>query len=85
MSRTTSVGSPTTFPMTRLSPAGTAAAQFTSEAEEAVGVAVALGLEVVEPDGDADGEPVVCAMGVDPPHAASVITATRTPVRRSTA
>jgi len=69
-----------------LSPAGTAAAQCTSEAAEAVGLAVALGL--AEADGDADGEPVVRAMGVDPPHAASVTSATianRTPVRRSTA
>jgi len=66
------------------------AAQCTSEAAEAVGLAVALGREaaVAEPDGDAEAEPLVCAIGVDPPHAPSVTTATiasKTPVRRSTA
>src|SRR5215510_2951351 len=61
MSRTTTVGSPTTVPMTRLSPAGTVVAQCTSEAievelavddGEAVAVDAGEVLGVVRADGD---------------------------------
>src|SRR6266581_4331833 len=72
MSRTTTVGSPTTVPMTRLSPAGTAVAQCTRDAgpgEELAlgdapdeGVAVAMALAV------ADG--VCAAVGPEPPQEA---------------
>src|SRR5439155_23092955 len=73
MSRTTTVGSPTTVPITRLSPAGTAAAQWTAEAivdgvaaVEGLDDAPAVGLLVAEAAG------VMCAVGVgEPPHAAS--------------
>src|SRR5437762_13267384 len=70
MSRTTMVGSPTTVPMTRLSPAGTADVQWTSDAGPAVGLA----------SGEADDAPVgVCvAAGGEPPHAQSTSTTTRT-------
>jgi hypothetical protein len=50
MSRTTTVGSPTTVPMTRLSPAGTVVAQCTSEAGPLVGVDAG----VLPAEGDAD-------------------------------
>src|SRR5207249_12141184 len=73
MSRTTTVGSPTTVPITRLSPAGTAVAQWTAEAI-VVGVAPAEGLDdaagVEVSVGEEEG--VVCALGAgEPPHAAS--------------
>ena len=73
MSRTTMVGSPTTVPMTRLSPAGTAAVQWTSDAGPAVGLgsgeAVAAGLGVC------------AAGGGEPPHAQSTSTTSRTAAR----
>jgi hypothetical protein len=45
MSRTTTVGSPLTAPITRLSPAGTAVSQWTSEAPPWVPLGVEVGLE----------------------------------------
>src|SRR5438034_7030319 len=73
ISRTTTVGSPTTVPITRLSPAGTAVAQWTAEAI-VVGVVPAEGLDnaaAVEVSvGEEEGS--VCPPGAgDPPHAAS--------------
>src|SRR5438034_5667132 len=86
ISRSTTVGSPTTVPITRLSPAGTAAAQWTAEAI-VVGVAPAEGLvdaAAVAPSvGEVEG--VVCALGAgEPPHAASASVRRRaTPAART--
>ncbi|TMD98646.1 MAG: hypothetical protein E6I72_02750 [Chloroflexi bacterium] len=86
MSRTTTVGSPTTVPMTRLSPAGTADAQWTIEVATAGGLAAgdALVPAGAEAAADADGGAVVCAIGVEPPHAASAVAMTRTAARPRT-
>src|SRR6184192_145554 len=64
MSRTTTVGSPTTVPITRLSPAGTAESQWTAEA-------------IVDGVAPAVGRAVVLAVGVEPPHPATASIATR--------
>ena len=83
MSRTTTVGSPTIVPMTRLSPAGIATEQCTAEAALA-GVEPATGLGVAEAvaEGalDVDGAAVVCAVGVAPPPHPTV----SNPARRAT-
>src|SRR5712691_6750338 len=80
MSRTTTVGSPTTVPMTRLSPAGTGVAQCTRDA--GLGEAVEPGElppdavvgATVDVDGDAEG----CAgPGPEPPQAARTNIETR--------
>src|SRR5690242_116290 len=72
MSRTTTVGSPTTVPITRLSPAGTDEAQWTEvaivpgvEAGALLGVALAAELEGVLVA--VAGPALVCAAGVAPP------------------
>ena len=80
MSRTTTVGSPATVPMTRLSPAGTGRAQWTSVAGPGdptwAGDAAFDG--VVVGAVDVEGVEGVCvAVGDDPPHAASTSMKTR--------
>jgi len=66
-----------------LSPAGTAAAQWTSEAVVALGVAAADGLEAAEAEADApDG--VDFEDGGEPEHAASAMTMIRNAARRRT-
>src|SRR5216117_3434568 len=82
MSRTTTVGSPTTVPITRLSPAGTAESQWTAEAI-VEGVAPAVGRAVVVAAVVADVVGVVLAVGVEPPHpaTASIVTRAAAPAR----
>jgi hypothetical protein len=80
MSRMTTVGSPTTVPMTRLSPAGTAVAQWTADAVvegagAADGVPDVTGEVALE--GVADELGVLLAVGAGPAHAASARSATR--------
>src|SRR5438105_13705033 len=86
MSRTTTVASPATVPMTRLSPAGTVAAQCTSDAMPVDGVAE-VGADGVEEVSAVDGEVVdgaCAAVGFAPPQAASASIAIRaTPLART--
>src|SRR2546429_7257785 len=87
MSRTTTVGSPTTVPITRLSPAGTGLAQRTREAgpgdELAVGDVPVDGVAVAVADDVAAG---VCApVAPEPPHAARTKIETRAAPRARTA
>src|SRR5881296_595973 len=74
MSRTTTVGSPTTVPITRLSPAGTAESQWTAEAI-VDGVAPALGRAVAVVVAEVVG--LERTVGVEPPHPATASIATR--------
>ena len=87
MSRTTTVGSPTTVPITRLSPAGTALVQCTKDAgpgeEVAPGDPPAVGVAVVVlAVGEATG--VRAAVGVAAPHPVRKSIETRaTPLART--
>src|SRR5437762_342663 len=79
MSRTTTVASPATVPMTRLSPAGTAVVQWTSDPipVDGAGVPPPDGVDesvAVELEGDGETCPPV---DPEPPHAASVRIAIR--------
>ncbi len=79
MSRTTTVGSPATVPMTRLSPAGTGTLQWTSVARpgDPPGPGdAALDGDVVE-SVDAEGVEGCAAVGDEPPQAASKSMETR--------
>ena len=75
MSRTTTVGSPTTVPITRLSPAGTAVVQCTRVAgpgeEVALGEVPVEGVAVSVVAAVDDGVGVWEADGFEPPHAAT--------------
>ena len=68
MSRTTTVGSPTTVPMTRLSPGGTVAVQWTSDVGPVGPVGLVTGLLI----GDVAGLGLCDAAGEEPPHATSM-------------
>src|SRR5260370_33839753 len=75
MSRTTTVGSPLTVPITRLSPAGTALSQWTREVPPGGPVEAEVGLEegAAEALGEEIGWPLgvgaFLAMAGEPPHA----------------
>ena len=83
ISRTTTVGSPLTVPITRLSPAGTAVAQWTSEVPPEVPPGVVAGLD----DGVAGALEVLVAWALgellavdgEPPHAENVRATTSNP------
>src|SRR5260370_7524010 len=86
MSRTTTVGSPLTVPITRLSPAGTALSQWTREVPPGVPVGAQVGLEegAAEALGGVIGWPPgvgdFLAIAGEPPPAARVrATPNRTP------
>src|SRR2546423_1565935 len=81
MSRTTMVGSPTTVPMTRLSPAGTAPGQWTRDAGPGlpVGMAEVLAVGVAPADEVAGVAMGLCAaVGVPPPPQATATKSDRT-------
>ena len=86
MSRTTTVGSPTTVPMTRLSPAGTVAEQWTRLA----GPGLPLGIADADVDvvGDADAVGLAgvgdeCDPVLPPQPAMTTATRARTPLTRT--